>query len=263
MEPHTYPLYSKQEVLDMGIVPVYWKQAKPGDMAVSDDDWCGECLFITHTKTNNPKDPTKGYHLVRCVFGYQLNSPGTKLWAKKKNDVKSHNYRNTKAKDTVHAYCMMRVKGENIDWDALGRMYAPYAGIPRAYAKKFIRSDRTQIMVREELAKILSGVGFTPTHILEEYGTLLNSCKDDGGKVVDKGVFKETLDTLADMADMHPDKIEMSANWNVEVPQGISMAELNEMDQKLLNAKAKELTDGTSKQTGDAEEVQGEHPDVR
>ena len=264
MEKHVYSIWSEEEAKSLGMKYVHWKKAHAGEMALSDDGWVGECIYTTTTKINRPKDPSKGYYMVRTVFGYNLNSPGTKLWAKRKNDVKSKNYRTTLARDTVRAYVAMRLQGKGIDWDMLGKMFAPHAGIPRAYAKKFMRQERTQTMIRSELQKILSDSNVTPQMILGEYVHLLESCKnEETGRVEDKQIFKETLDTLADMNDLKPDKIEMSANWNVEVPQGISMAELNEMDQKMLQAKTKELTRGSSEQAGDVEDVQGEHTDVR
>ena len=264
MKTHTYSIWSEEEAKSLGMEYVHWKKAHQGEMALSDDGWVGECIYTTKTTINRPKDPTKGYHMVRTVFGYNLNSPGTKLWAKRKNDTSSKKYRETRSKDTVRAYVAMRLEGKGIDWDMLGKMFAPEAGIPRAYAKKFIRSERTISMIRTELQKIMSDSNITPQMILGEYVHLLESCKNpETRRVEDKQIFKETLDTLADMNDLKPDKIEMSANWNMEIPQGVSMEELNAMDQKLLEAKAKELTDGSGKQAGDAEEVQGEHPDVR
>lgn len=264
MEKHIYSIWPKEEADSLGMQYVYWKKAKAGEMALSDDGWVGECIYTTTTRINRPKDPSKGYYMVRTVFGYGLNSPGTKLWAQKKNDTKSKNYRTTVAKDTVRAYVAMRLEGKGIDWDMLGKMFAPQAGIPRAYAKKFIRQEKTQTMIRAELQKIMSDSNITPQMILGEYVHLLESCKNpETQRVEDKAIFKETLDTLADMNDLKPDKIEMSANWNMEIPQGVSMEELREMDQKMLAAKAKELTDGSNNKAGDVESIQDEHSDVR
>ena len=84
----------------------------------------------------------------------------------------------SRGKRVAESYAKMLMAGK-IDWEFLGRIYDPTDERPDLKAKKIIRRQNIQLMVREEIAKELERRNINPGFVLDNLLLILESCKKD------------------------------------------------------------------------------------
>jgi hypothetical protein len=166
---------SKFNADEDGVKYVPWKSAKPGNWALTDDDFVALCVKRqSYTdKRNRQRDlitlsfakawsTTKAFKYTEFLHsgGWGNSSPG--VWIEKEA-------RRTRTKVAVVLYVEMLLSKGEINWTVLGRAYRPDQRIPQATVKRLFRHDKVKDMIRTEIRKALSNKGINEEEVLEMY----------------------------------------------------------------------------------------------
>ena len=216
-----YLIYSKEEADKAKIPYKYWKEATPGDWALSDDDFVFECV-----REVGPYTDKKGRTRVEKVFSIAKRFPSntkfnyleykaTGAWGLRSPRTRAEEDAGRgRSKRAVKAYVtMMMENAGEVDWDALGQLYRPKQAVPRATVKRFIRQTHVQQMIADELIKYMENAGITPGGVLKSYQEVYDAALDENQLSVAKGV----VDKYAEMLDMKPDKVTITGGMSQEL----------------------------------------------
>ena len=141
----TYLIHTKQEADDRELEYVYWKDAKRGDLAISDDNYVAEC--VQRKKYKDAEQVTMPYGrmwisdkaklFVRTSPKYtgEYGQCGTLTWEERES-------RTTRTKNAVKLYVQMMMQTGKIDWTALGKVYRPDQFKPDATVSDYLKQNR-------------------------------------------------------------------------------------------------------------------------
>lgn len=88
----------------------------------------------------------------------------------------------------ANVYAKMMLSGNGIDYHKLGLVFNPSEKIPEAKAKILVKKKVIQDMIDDELDKILVSQGIDKSKAVTVKMQILDDCKDDNGKFVDRQV---------------------------------------------------------------------------
>lgn len=199
-----------------------WREAKPGEWALSDDGYVAEVVRI-----DGPYRDGRGRDKVAVVLPYarhfsDLNHP------EKDKPLRFEEHREPKpwletematarAKQAIAVYAQLLVDyGKVIPEEKmlqLGRMYRPDQVRPEATLKRLLRTQEAKTMVARELAKLLSSKGITADDVVDNYVRQMGLAEQKGQLAVAKSIN----DKFAEMLSMKPDQ------KHVDRPNGIDV----------------------------------------
>ncbi len=203
-----FRVYSKEEADATGIKYVHWKQAQPGDWALSDDGYVGECL-----KSKAYTDRNRAKVLVTLSFGRMWVYPSAKLEYLPRKAKGAYSYcspttwadveaRMTRTKRTVHAYALMVIDGQGVDWKKLGLIYRPDQRIPGATVRRLFKQEAIREMIDKRFRELISARGITEGDVID---MLLNAFKMAGNNK-DAKEMRMVAEDFSKMLDMYPSK---------------------------------------------------------
>lgn len=103
----------------------------------------------------------------------------------------------TKTKLVIKTYVKMLMSGR-IDWEKLGTMYRPDQAQPVWTLKRLLKQEGTKRMINEEIDKLLSEEGITPSFVIKSRKEVLS-----------KAIEKEDLTNANRVLDSFEDKLDM------------------------------------------------------
>ena len=241
-EPTEYQVYEQHEMDEQGKGYTYWKDARVGDWALSDDGFCAKVI----KRTKYPND--RGAHTVylRLPWGYFMwnpKYPTTKFNVKgrvtphtlKGNPYLSGAKKQEKMKNLAMCYAQTMNKDLAIDL-AFGsltdKMHMSW--------KRRMKTEVFRDMVREELQKLLNEHGYTADWTMELFGDAINLAKDKR----DVSNIMRAVENLQDMHGMK-DKALTKTTTSIEAVSTKKMLdEISEEEKKLT---ATQVVEGVGK----------------
>jgi len=240
-KPTDYKVYKQEEMDSEGRPYIYWKEAKEGDYALSDDGFCAKVI----KRTKYPND--RGSHSIylRVPWGYVMWNP--KYPSKKfkvKGRVTPHTFkgqplfqgfkRREKFKNLAMCYAQTMNKDLSIDL-AMGTQ----TDSEHINWKRRMNTEEFRSMVREELQKLLSNHGYTGDFTMELLGEAIELAK--GKKDVSN--LMRAVENLQDMHGMK-DKSLTKTTTSIEAVSTRKM--LDELDEEEKRLKATQVVESAT-----------------
>lgn len=233
---HTYTIYTEAEALEKGLTIVPWRKATPGDWALSDDGYVGECIRVWHTKNNT--------RFITLTYGEDWDPSKLSMLYEERAATKNWSYRclterhkkearRTRSRNAISAYVTMLLSGQKIDWAALGQMFRPDNVSPIFHVRREFKKRAFKEMIQQELERVLLNRGSSPRRVIEMYN-----------EAFDKAADKDKPSVMVDVADRFSDLwgLKDTMTPNGEIPVGLGDVTILEgVEADLLKAKE---TDG-------------------
>tara|TARA_R100000781_G_scaffold106411_1_gene70443 strand:+ start:153 stop:920 length:768 start_codon:yes stop_codon:yes gene_type:complete len=233
--PKVYTVYRKEEAEKDEIDYVYWKDAKIGEYALSDDEYVAKVI----NKVEYPGN--RGFHnvYIRFPWGYTFFNTkytGKKLLAKGRrtnttftgkpwHEVKCNS---DKFKNLALSYI---TSNYNADL-AIDITFGAVTPSERRRYKRTIRTEAFKNMMKEELSNLLSERGLTEGYTLELLEETISLAKDKK----DITNLMRAVDNLQDMHGMK-DKHLVKTTEKLEATNTKLIDELREEEVKLVATK--------------------------
>jgi hypothetical protein len=208
MPPIEYPIYTKQEAIDKGLVFEYWKSSSPAPWALTDDGWVLEVKgrFAYPHQQTGVQEVVKfkcGLHAFVTVTGTWNWGDRRGAWLKGASkqhgrDMKLSTHR---MRTIIKVYAQMMLKGV-VDWKVLGDMWDKNYEHSAQAVQRMIRQPKGQNMVREELDILLSEAGITRKSVLADI-VKAREFAVSSGKSRD---MMAVIAVLTDLVDLLPQK---------------------------------------------------------
>lgn len=233
-----FPVYTEAEALERGLKPVPWREANPGDWALSDDGYVGECLRVFESEIASSRHVTLTYGAdwdksIKPLL-YEERAATFNWSGSSKSDWARRDSRKTRAKIAIAAYVVMRQAGQQIDWKTLGQIYRPDQRIPEARVRRDFKKAAFQEMIQRELERVLVESESTPNRTIEMYNEAFSTAKTKGQPSV-----------MVDVADRFSElwRLKESLISDGELPPGLGDATILEGVESDLEI-AKESSNG-------------------
>jgi len=196
---------SKLKADEDGVKYVPWKFAKPGNWALTDDDFVALCIKRqSYTdKRNRQRDlitlsfakawsTTKAFKYTDFLQsgGWGHSSPGK--WIEKES-------RRNRTRTAVILYVEMLLTSGTINWQVLGRAYRADQRLPQATAKRLFKQETVKIMIREEIRSALTKKGVNEESIIGMFLGAFEKAEELGRP----GDMRAVANDLATIIDMH------------------------------------------------------------
>lgn len=236
-----YVIYKEAEATAAGIPFKPWREASPGEWALTDDGWVGELLSVkeyvdSYRKTRLFKKfsfavifQTKNNRLLYEPRRLFKNFSSTK--AQSWDDIEA---RRTRTKVTVQAYVKQMLAGK-IDWDILGKMYRPKQEAPEKTVRRLFKSERIQKMVSEELDKVLQDEGIDKKYVLK----LIKGAIDMARELNKPGVLLDAAKELGEIVQIKPKQKLLPGDFEAGID--FNLIERMEQAKKELKEAPKEI----------------------
>lgn len=164
-----YIIYTKEEAENEGVDYKYWKDAKKGDYALSDDNYVAKVIQRRKYKSNNGVNS----YCVRMPFGYAFHSP--------KYPTQKLKAEGRQSNATLSGKPQLEVKKNSTVWRNLSLAYSTCfnmdlaidlvfdnAGVSkRRTYKRYMRTKEFQSMVKDELKGVLKEKGYGETDVID------------------------------------------------------------------------------------------------
>ena len=239
-----HKVYEKGELDAQGKKYVYWKEARVGDWALSDDGYCAKVL----KRTKYPND--RGTHTVylRLPWGYFMWNP---KYPTQKFNVKGRVTPHTlkgkpylkgmkkqeKMKNLAMCYAQTMNKDLAIDL-ALGT----HTDAQHLTYKRRMKTEEFRDMVREELQKLLNDHGKTADYTMELLGDAIDIAKNKK----DVSNLMRAVENLQDMHGMKDKNLVKTTTQLEAVTTSRMLEEINEEEKKLKATQVVESAGTTS-----------------
>lgn len=206
-----FKIYPQEEADAAGIEYVYWKQAQPGDWALSDDGYVGECLQAK--AYTDSRRPNRARRLVTLSFGRMWVYPSARLEYLPRKARGAYSYcspktwseveaRKTRTKRTVHAYALMVIDGQGVDWKKLGLIYRPDQRIPAATVRRLFKQEAIREMIDRRFRELISARGITEGDVIDMLISAFKMAESNN----DPKEMRIVAEDFSKMLDMYPSK---------------------------------------------------------
>lgn len=172
-KPGLYTVYTKDEAKKEGIEYVTWRQAKPGDWALTDDDFVME-LIRAKTYTDD-YGVSKQYMTFSagCTWdGDNISFEYLPRKAKKAWDGSApltwdeREAKKGRTKRTAQVYAHQLLAGK-VDLGMLGKLHNPGSKHPAYHMKQLLKTEGVRKLVSKEIDVILNDMGVTKQFAIE------------------------------------------------------------------------------------------------
>lgn len=241
-----FVIFTKGEADERGLSYKPWREAGPGDFALTDDGYVAECLSTSFVGKRR-------YSHFSC--GKVFHNPGARLIFEDRLRTRSFSRfssrgwveaeaARTRTKNLVSAYVKMVLgSGGAVDFERLGQIYRPDQKTPPATVKRLLRQGKIKEMIQEEMRNELKETGITKAWILERFKRAIDLAE----KTENPNAIIHGAKELAAMQEMYPEKGHSPVMLEFGVTADIS---------KSLEAAQKELSDVKSPVEGTFEVVE-------
>ena len=228
----TYEIYTKEEADKEGLQYNYWKEAREGQWALSDDNFVSKVITRKKYPTNNQIDNV----YLRFAWGYTFFNPEYKGKELKVKGRQSNTTMTGKRPIEVKAkqermknLAMVYARTLNTD-DTIAKVCGEINSNQDRRVKRYMRTEVFKGMVRDELSKLLTKHEMSEDYTLE---LLAKTIK----KAQDKGDVTNLMRAIENLQDMHgmKDKHLIKTTDTLEATSTTKLIdELREEEQKLM-----------------------------
>ena len=228
----TYEIYTKEEADKEGLQYNYWKEAREGQWALSDDNFVSKVITRKKYPTNNQIDNV----YLRFAWGYTFFNPEYKGKELKVKGRQSNTTMTGKRPIEVKAkqermknLAMVYARTLNTD-DTIAKVCGEISSNQDRRVKRYMRTEVFKGMVRDELSKLLTKHEMSEDYTLE---LLAKTIK----KAQDKGDVTNLMRAIENLQDMHgmKDKHLIKTTDTLEATSTTKLIdELREEEQKLM-----------------------------
>ena len=228
----TYEIYTKEEADKEGLQYNYWKEAREGQWALSDDNFVSKVITRKKYPTNNQIDNV----YLRFAWGYTFFNPEYKGKELKVKGRQSNTTMTGKRPIEVKAkqermknLAMVYARPLNTD-DTIAKVGGEISSNQDRRVKRYMRTEVFKGMVRDELSKLLTKHEMSEDYTLE---LLAKTIK----KAQDKGDVTNLMRAIENLQDMHgmKDKHLIKTTDTLEATSTTKLIdELREEEQKLM-----------------------------
>lgn len=201
----TFRIYERHEADEAGIEYVYWQQAEPGEWALTDDGFVGQCL-----KRKHYDNVRGGSYLITFSFARKWMCRGDEVLHFARF-YEHRSFSRTKAqpwgKEEAGRPRMDRALGllarffiesggrlTEKHYQLAGRMWRDHDKDPVASIKVQLRNEHVMSVFQQKIAELLSERGIDEKAVIEGYEEVREQALE-GGKAL--GVAKSVLDVYA------------------------------------------------------------------
>lgn len=228
-EKDTHPIFSQDEADQAGLQYVYWKDAEPGQWALTDDGYVMKCVYVDSIGkmrftggASFPRDKAEINFLENHDVGvYTAQTPEPYM-------VKEA--RTTRAKIFIREVAKFLARNtayDDMPWEMLGRLYRPNETDPALTAKKLYHNSTIRDKVAEELRNELAKQGLDKERVAREWVELLDEAKDADDLTNIRLTLKEITERVSEEEDHVPKRL--TARRTQEKIEGDIMKEEQEV----------------------------------
>ena len=231
--PTYYKVYEKKEMDSKDMGYVYWKDAREGDWALSDDGYCAKVI----KRTKYPND--RGSHTIylRLPWGYFMWNPKystTKFNVKGRvtpHTLKGNPYMSgAKKQEKMMNLAMCYAQTMNKDL-AIDLAFGSMTDKQHLTWKRRMKTEDFRDMVRDELQKLLNEHGYTADWTMDLFGEAIEMAK----KKNDTSNLMRAVENLQDMHGMKEKHLQKTTT-QIEADSTSRMLEEIQEEEKRLKA---------------------------
>ena len=215
----TYFVHSKQEAKDRELDYVYWKEAKEGELCVSDDGYVAEC--IQRKKYKDSEQIVTPYARMwisdRAKLTYENHRDsgeygqcGTLSWEDRES-------RKTRTKNAVNLYVQMMMQTGKIDWHKLGDVYRKDQAHPDLTAKRLFKTETIKRMVDKKIQDYLDDRDMNQGDVLDIISEAIELAKNNA----DPSNMLRGAEQYIRIMDMLPNKSQVTDTVQIDVTKKI------------------------------------------
>jgi len=218
-EEITYPIMTEQEAKERELKYVYWKKAKTGDLALSDDGYVAECLKRAKYKKANQvvvpygrmwiNDNAKLLYEPHRDTG-QYSQTGTRTWVEREASLE-------RTKNAVKLYVNMMLGTGKIDWDKVGNAYRPDQAKPAVTAKRLFKQKRISGMVDQQIQEYLDERELNQGDVLDVIAEAITIARNNA----DPSNMLRGAEQYIKIMDMLPSKTQQTDTIQIDVSKKI------------------------------------------
>tara|TARA_Y100001938_G_scaffold55276_1_gene77100 strand:- start:8192 stop:8986 length:795 start_codon:yes stop_codon:yes gene_type:complete len=236
----TYFVYKQVEADNEGLDYEHWKEASPGQYALTDDGYVGSC--ISRKDYTDKQGRSKTFVKLCCGVGWANNKakilyePNKEfgLYSQVKPDYWiRREIRTTRFKNAVTAYIEQLLSSKAIDWTVIGNIYRPEQRIPEATVRRLFKQQEVKEVIEEKLKKVLQEKGITQDMVLDLHLEAINVARDKK----DPSNMLRATENLMDLLEMKPGKKVITES--VEFGLSSNITEQIESEEKKLKLSQK------------------------
>ena len=241
-EEVTYPIMTKQEAKERGLDFVYWKDAKTGQLALSDDNYVAECLKKAKYKEAYQivvpygrmwiNDNAKLLYEPHRDTG-QYSQTGTRTWDERESSLQ-------RTKNAVKLYVNMMLGTGKINWDAIGSAYRPDQAKPAVTAKRLFKQKRITSMIDQEIQRYLDERELNQGDVLDVIAEAITIARNNA----DPSNMLRGAEQYIKIMDMLPSKTQQTDTLQIDVSKKILDEIATEETRQLKLERTKDVDEG-------------------
>ena len=214
-----YPIMTKQEADEREEEYVHWKDAVPGEMAISDDNYVAVCL--KRNKYKNSIEITMPYGRMwvskKAELLYephrnteQYSQSGTRTWQERESSLQ-------RTKNAVKLYVDMLLGSGKIDWLQIGNAYRPDQEKPDVTARRLFKQKRIKGMVDTKIQEYLDERELNQGDVLDVIAEAITIARTNG----DPSNMLRGAEQYIKIMDMLPSKTQQVDTLQIDVSKKI------------------------------------------
>ena len=230
-EVTSYSIYRKEEADEEKLSYKYWREAKEGDYALSDDKYVAKVI------TKSTYKPTSIY--IRLAYGYTFYNPNYTTVRLLASGRKSNNTISGKTQWEVLSggqkmKNLAMVYAQTMDYNkAINHVLDNPTNNQMIMWKRRMKKEKFKDMVRDELQKLLEDHGLTEGFTLDLLEETIKKARDKG----DVTNLMRAVDNLQDMHGMKEKHLVKTVE-SIEATSNVKLIdELREEEDKLIATK--------------------------
>lgn len=182
-----YTIYEQDEADKLGIEYKYWREAQPGEWAITDDKYVMECIArktYAHRKNSKKENDeitfsgAKIFDSIKTLeFLPRLKSRG--FWNTSGKSWLEQEIGKQRLHNAIKLYVQQYLNGD-INWDMIGNVYRPDQQIPAATVKRLFKQSKIQEMIDQEVEHYLEKQNITKKTAAELYAEAIAAARLSG-----------------------------------------------------------------------------------
>lgn len=225
---HTeHNIYTEEEAKAQGIEYVPWREATPGDWAITDDGYVMECenVYETNGKSNQVvlsggRQWTSG----NAEINFEKNHEIGIYTASKPRTWQEREARLGRTKRAMKVIAASIIETGKPDLETAAFVYRQDEEIPVATLKRLLRQEEVQKVLRDELRKMYEDEDFNERSVIQELKELRQEAKEKK----DLSNWNRGLETSIKLLDMEPGKETKVDEFEIDVSRQITSGNVEE-----------------------------------
>ena len=184
--PGIFTVYTKDEADKENIKYVYWRKAKPGDWALTDDNFVMELIraktysddygvskqFMTFSAGCTWDGPSNDFeYLPRKKYkAWDVSKPQS--WDEKEA-------KKNRTKRTANLYAHQLLAGK-VDLGMLGKLHNPNSKKPAFHMKQLLKTEGVRKLVSQEIDLLLEDMGITKKFAIQILAEAVEAARESG-----------------------------------------------------------------------------------